>query len=219
MALSARTKLFGGFGVGILAVLIAVIVGITQIRTADGKADGLYNDSLEQTSRTATLRRDMLQMRVSILQYVLSPADKRADFGAKIKTFQDAISTDLENLRGEKLTAAQTEQLTAAEESITAWYEARDKGPIGKTDAGDSAGATQAALYLRHHEHALGRTMTPWLVFYTGANPMATGLWREDFLPKDLEQQAVGRAPDHAHQSFRDIAHAAGASEDSPDQY
>ena len=153
MALSVRTKLFGGFGVGILALLIAAVVGITQINAVGGKGDQLYNDSLEQTAKTGALRRDMLQMRTSILQYVLAPADKRTPFGDKIKELQGSITTDLAALRGEHLNAQQTQQLADAETSITAWYEARDKGPIGKTDAGDSAGATQAALFGQGGQH------------------------------------------------------------------
>ena len=153
MKLSVRTKLFGGFGVGILALLIAAVVGITQISAVGGKADQLYSDSLEQTAKTGALRRDMLQMRTSVLQYVLAPADKRAPFGDKIKELQGAMATDIAALRGEQLNATQTQQLSDAETAITAWNEARDKGPIAKTDAGDREGATQAALFGQGGQH------------------------------------------------------------------
>jgi len=64
-----------------------------------------------------------------------------------------------------------------------------------------------------------GLAMSPWQVLYTGNNPQATGLWRHDFLVKDLEEQRSDGGPDWAHQAFRNVAAASGASEDDPDRY
>jgi len=147
MALSVRTKLFAGFGIGVLALIIASVVAITQIKSVGSKADGLYMNSVEQTSAAAALRRDMLQQRISILSYVSAPAEKRAEFGTKIKDLDTAMAADLETLRGENLNATQKDQLTTAETAIGEWTKARNAGPLAKADAGDQTGAINAALY------------------------------------------------------------------------
>ena len=60
--------------------------------------------------------------------------------------------------------------------------------------------------------------MSPGPVAFTGNNPQATGVWRADFLVKDMEGQTRDPAlPDHAHQVFRDVAKASLASD--PDRY
>ncbi len=147
MALSVRTKLFAGFGIGVLALIIASVVAITQIKSVGSKADGLYTNSVEQTDKAAALRRDMLQQRIAILSYVSAPAEKRAEFGTTIKELDTAMAADLETLRGENLNATQKDQLTTAETAIGDWTKARDAGPLAKADAGDQAGAVTAALY------------------------------------------------------------------------
>jgi hypothetical protein len=79
--------------------------------------------------------------------------------------------------------------------------------------------AVQGGVAIRHRAHGVTAAMTPWQVFYTGNNPMATGLWRADFLVKDLEAQFLDKSPDYAHQAFREVAIAEGAPATAPDHY
>ncbi len=140
-------KLFLGFGVAVLALVVAGVVAITQIDNVGAKTDQLYDNNLTQLDHAASLRRDMLLERTAILGYVLSPAEKRATYGDKIKAFQGNIDDDLKTLRSGHVDAEEAGLLDEVEQSVNAWWPARDKGPIGRTDAGDHDGAVQAALF------------------------------------------------------------------------
>lgn len=80
-------------------------------------------------------------------------------------------------------------------------------------------GVILTGLSLRNHSFSSSPVMSPWQVFYTGNNPLATGLWRDDFLIKDLEYLSSAKVPDSAHQVFRDVALIEGASPEAPDRY
>ena len=79
--------------------------------------------------------------------------------------------------------------------------------------------SVQAGFKVRNESFGRVESMSPWQVFYTGNNPMASGLWRPDFLVKDLERHSAYTSPDFAHQVFRNVALAAGADPDNPDVY
>ncbi|MBM4394248.1 MAG: glycosyltransferase family 39 protein [Deltaproteobacteria bacterium] len=65
-----------------------------------------------------------------------------------------------------------------------------------------------------------GAVMSPGPVAFTGNNPSATGVWRSDFIVKDIEAQDPDPAvPDHAHEVFRQVALASGADPADPDRY
>jgi hypothetical protein len=148
MRLSVGLKLYAGFGLVLAALVVTGVFAITQLASVGEKGKSIYDDGLEQTQKAATLRRDMLLMRASILGYVAAPADKRAEFGTKIAELQTGIEEDLAALRAEpNLTEAQATNLDTVEQNLADWYAARDAGPIAKTDAGDFEGARDAALF------------------------------------------------------------------------
>ncbi len=148
MKLNIRNKLFGGFGLIVIGLIITGVVAIMQISSIGSKADQLFNTNLEAESKTGVLRRDILLMREAIVSYQLSPEENRAEFQATMDELEVAIADDFEALRAVPgVTQVQLEALDDTEAAIQDWYAARDGGPIAKTDAGDIEGAAQAALF------------------------------------------------------------------------
>jgi len=60
---------------------------------------------------------------------------------------------------------------------------------------------------------------SPWPPVYEGNGPMATGLWSEEFVVRDLALTFDAASPDFAHESFRAVAIAEGASPQAPERY
>ena len=147
-SLSIRTKLFAGFGIVVAALVVTGVLAIFQLRSVGDSAIRVHDEGLLPTRDLGTLRRDMLVMREQILEYVMAPAEKRPEFKAQMTELEKAIASDLATLRaGQGLTAEASANLDEIETKITEWLAARDKGPIGKTDAGDLQGAADAALF------------------------------------------------------------------------
>lgn len=148
MALSVRNKLFGAFGVVVLALIVTGVFAIVQLRSVGDKATLIDDVGREGVGNVGTLRRDLLLMREQILMYVMAPKEGRQDILGRMKELEGDIAADLQTLREQKgLTETQRQALGETEQKIQEWYAARDKGPIAKTDAGDFAGAADAALY------------------------------------------------------------------------
>jgi len=147
--LSLKQKLFLSFGTVVALLVVTGVVAIGQLRSVGSTADHLYAVNLSAAEKSGSLRRDALMMRAQILAYVLEPsAAERAKVKAQIAKLQSSIEDDIAALRGQEgLSANEQTLLGDAATQIGAWYAARDKGPIGHTDAGDRAGATQAALH------------------------------------------------------------------------
>jgi methyl-accepting chemotaxis protein len=146
--ISVRQKLFASFGVVLALMVVTGAVAIVQLRSVGAKGDHLYNVNLAATDLSASLRRNGLLMRESILKYVLEPLpEERPKIKAKIGELQQAIDTDIGALKAQQgLTADQRALVVEIDGLMKDWYAKRDKGPIGLTDAGDRAGATEAAL-------------------------------------------------------------------------
>jgi methyl-accepting chemotaxis protein len=147
--LSLGAKLSLGFGT-VLALLVATgAVAITQLRAVESSAKQLYRVNLATDEKAGNLRRDALLERAGILGYVLEPNPAlRRKAHAKLMSLQTAIGRDLGDLRAQNgLTVGQRSLLDEVAQSLDTWYAARDKGPLGLTDAGDHAGATKAALH------------------------------------------------------------------------
>lgn len=141
-----RIKLFLGFGVVIVALIAVGIFATTQLRTVGDQADKLFTENLITETKTGDLRRDILLMRQTILQYPLATPEERTGILASIATLEDQIASDIEALRSQTgLNERQLELLDEVEASNTAWYQARDTGAIARTDDGDIAGAAVAA--------------------------------------------------------------------------
>ncbi len=148
MKLSIRNKLFGGFGLIVVGLIVTGVVAIMQLSSVGSKADQLFSSNLQAEAQTGVLRRDILLMREAIVSYPLSPADRRAEFQATMDELEGTIAADFEALRAVPgLSAIQLEALDNTEAEIQTWYAARDGGPIAKTDAGDLEGAANAALF------------------------------------------------------------------------
>jgi len=146
--LSVRQRLFASFGVVLALMVVTGAVAIVQLRSVGSKADHLYRVNLAATELSASLRRNGLLMRESILKYVLEPLpEERPKIKAKIAELQAAIGTDIAGLRAQPgLTGDQRALVDEIDGLMKDWYAKRDKGPLGLTDSGDSAGATEAAL-------------------------------------------------------------------------
>lgn len=141
-----RVKLFLGFGIVIVALIAAGIFATIQLRAVGSQADKLFSENLLTETKTGDLRRDMLFMRQTILQYPLVPEEGRPGIRASIADLDDAIAADISALRSQAgVTDRQLELLTKVEASNSAYAEARAAGTIALTDAGDLAGAAQAA--------------------------------------------------------------------------
>ncbi len=148
MSLSVRQKLFGAMALTLLALIVVGVFAIVQLRSVGDAATTIDDVGRAGVAKTGTLRRDMLLMREQILSYVMAPKEGRQEILDRMKELEGEIATDLQALREQKgLTDTQLEALATTEEKIQEWYAARDKGPIAKTDAGDFAGASDAALY------------------------------------------------------------------------
>src|SRR5437867_3107528 len=129
-------------------MVVTGAVAIVQLKSVGAKADHLYKVNLAATDLSASLRRNGLLMRESILKYVLEPLpEERPKIKAKIAELQTAIDADIAALRAQPgLTGEQHELVDEVDGLMKDWYAKRDKGPLGLTDAGDRAGATEAAL-------------------------------------------------------------------------
>jgi methyl-accepting chemotaxis protein len=147
--LSLGQKLYGSFGVVLALMVVTGVVAVTQVRAVGDDSKKLHNVSLQSNVKAADLRRDALLMRGKILAYVLEPSAKeRAALKGEIAELQSALATDLQALRAQPgLNARQKALLDEVAARLADWYKARDKGPLGLTDAGDHAGATTAALH------------------------------------------------------------------------
>jgi methyl-accepting chemotaxis protein len=146
--LSVRQKLFASFGVVLALMVVTGAVAIVQLRSVGAKGDHLYNVNLAATDLSASLRRNGLLMRESILKYVLEPiSEERPKIKERIAELQEAIDADIQALRAQPgLTSDQRALVDEIDGLMKDWYAKRDKGPLGLTDAGDQAGATEAAL-------------------------------------------------------------------------
>ena len=121
MRWSVGLKLYAGFGLVLAVLVVTGVFAITQLSSVGTKGRSIYDDGLDQTQKAATLRRDMLLMRASILGYVAAPADKRAEFGTKITDLQTSIEDDIAALRAEpNLTEAQDTNLDTVEQNLSA---------------------------------------------------------------------------------------------------
>jgi methyl-accepting chemotaxis protein len=147
--LSLGKKLYLSFGVVLALMLVTGVIASLELKSVERRAHTLYSVGLKSEEKAGSLRRDALQMRGEILSYIVEPdASQRPAIKAKIAKLQAAIAADLSALRAQPgLTAKQQSLLTGAGHDLATWYAARDKGPIGKTDAGDHAGAIKAALH------------------------------------------------------------------------
>jgi methyl-accepting chemotaxis protein len=130
-------------------MVVTGVVAVVKVRSVGNDSETLYKGSLQSTVRAADLRSDALLMRTKILSYVLEPdAQARTQLKTEIAQLQSAIGADMDALRVQPdLTAEQKSLLPKIDRDLAAWYAARDKGPIGLTDSGDHAGATDAALH------------------------------------------------------------------------
>jgi methyl-accepting chemotaxis protein len=147
--LSLGQKLYGGFGIVLALIVASGAVAVVELRSVGNDAKRMYDVDLQSNVKAADLRRDALLMRGAILSYVLEPsASARAQDKSTIVDQQAAIAADMKALRAQPgLSAEQRSLLSTVAAKLAEWYVARDKGPIGKTDAGDHAGAADAALH------------------------------------------------------------------------
>lgn len=76
-------------------------------------------------------------------------------------------------------------------------------------------------LTLRNRSYSRHVVLSPWQVFYLGNNPASLGMYSYGFLVRDLGSQIWNRGggPDPAHEAFRQVAIADGASGEAPDNY
>jgi methyl-accepting chemotaxis protein len=151
--LSVGKKLYASFGAVILIAAALGAVAVVELGAVDAKASNLYSVQLTTTQKASALRRDMLLTRVSILGYALTPVAhatpaQESQAKAQIAGYRSAIAVDMTALRAQSgLTAVQRHLLGVISARLASWTAGADKGTIGLTTAGNSAGAAQAALY------------------------------------------------------------------------
>jgi methyl-accepting chemotaxis protein len=150
MTFSVRNKLFGGFGVIVVALVIAGVFAITQLKSVGGEADQLYSENLVQVSRAAALRQDMADLRSQGGAYVLdgfAQTGQHDEILQNMNELETAINQDLTDLQATPgLTSTQVNDLATAKTAVQQWLQARREGTIALTDAGDYVGAAQARL-------------------------------------------------------------------------
>ncbi|MDA1035317.1 MAG: methyl-accepting chemotaxis protein [Chloroflexi bacterium] len=148
MKLKVGTKLYAGFGVIVIGLIVAGFFAVMQLNSMGEIADKLFAENLSTETKTGIMRRDILLEREQIVSYPLAPAERRSETFTKMMALEEEIAIDLAALRAQPgLTARQVELLDNTEAALATWYGARDGGPIAKTDAGDLTGAANAALY------------------------------------------------------------------------
>ena len=148
MKLKVGTKLYAGFAIVIVGMIVSGLFALTQLNSVGDQADVLYTENLATETKTGIMRRDILLMREQILQYPLAPTERLNEVADDIRRLEGEIAVDLEALRDQEgLTDRQLTLLDDTEVALGDWYRARDNGPVAKTDAGDREGAANAALY------------------------------------------------------------------------
>ncbi|MDP6454746.1 MAG: MCP four helix bundle domain-containing protein, partial [SAR202 cluster bacterium] len=112
MKLNISTKLYAGFGIVIVGLVVAGAFALMQLGSVGGKAEQLFDENLSTETKTGIMRRDILLMREQILQYPLAPAERRGEVSVAMAQLESAIATELADLRAQPgLTDSQKTEL------------------------------------------------------------------------------------------------------------
>ncbi|MEX0801371.1 MAG: methyl-accepting chemotaxis protein [Dehalococcoidia bacterium] len=147
MRLLVSHKLFGGFGLIVLALVCTGAFAIFQIRAVASEGDRLFETDLAAVEEVTEVRRYMLNIRVMTLEYVLADDSRRQTLVKEMAEREASIAESLANLRNiQGLSGPYLQQLDSLEEDIAAWLAARQEETLDPADAGDLETASSGAI-------------------------------------------------------------------------
>ncbi len=139
-------KLYGSYGLLVVALLTAGIFAVTQLGVVGGKARQLHDQNLGTETIIGKLQTDMLRLRQETITYTVSRPEQHALHLARMREIEPRIADGLVALRGQDLTDRQAGLLGRLEGEVRGWQTARYAGPIALADAGRSDQAYENAL-------------------------------------------------------------------------
>ena len=147
MKLGIGFKLYGGFGLVVLSLILIGVVRLTQVTQLGDKAKRSGDTTPPTEFLVWRTHFNMVQLRDQVPIFVHAAEDKRDEHLARMSEQEQAIAADFQDLRAQPILDVGTlALLTDAEQKLDAWYAARDAGPMSLARA-DNAGAADEALH------------------------------------------------------------------------
>jgi len=150
--MSVRTKLFGGFALVILALVIASAVAIRGMQTMAHHEEEVFLNG-QSSELTAELSIIMHEMEAIELEYLVAPVSRRAELRSELEVHhEEALQIEDELRVHPAMTAAELTELERIAEDLEAWFVAAEAGVFEHVDEGDIEGAIQEAEEGETHE-------------------------------------------------------------------
>jgi methyl-accepting chemotaxis protein len=118
--MNTRVKLFGGFGLVIILMLLIDLIGYMGLNNVTNGIDTLYSKGVEPLDDIEVVNTALYTMRGDIYRYVFMPAD-RADAREAIIQSQQTVQKRLDAYRARDLEAAEKTILEVFDESYAAY--------------------------------------------------------------------------------------------------
>ena len=148
MSLSIRNKLYAGFGLIALLLVVTAAVALVQVRVLGDKLDQFSDSVLPTEFAVWRAHFNMVQLRDQLPILAAMPADMRAGHLERMSELETAIAADIDELRRQPVLDAQAlAALDDAERLLSEWYVVRDAGPIALINENRGMEATDEALH------------------------------------------------------------------------
>lgn len=118
--MNTRVKLFGGFGLVIMLMLLIDLIGYMGLNNVTNDIDALYSKGVEPLDDIEVVNTTLYTMRGDLYRYVLMPAD-RADAREAILLSQQTVQKRLDAYRARELGAAEKTILEVFDEAYAGY--------------------------------------------------------------------------------------------------